>query len=835
MSTTDTTLLAQVGKPGRYLGLEPGAARKDWQEARCRIALVFPDLYEIGMSHQGLKILYHEVNRRHGLLAERVYAPDRDLEELLRRRGEPLTSLESRRPLAEFDVLGVTLPYELCATNMLTVLDLAGIPFYAADRPHDAPVVLGGGPGAFQPEPFALFFDALLLGDGEEAIIEILETVATARAAGVARQEILERLAAVQGVYVPLLHPGGGSGPRVRRRVLPELPAASEPPIVPLVRIVHDRLGIEVARGCTRGCRFCQAGIIYRPVRERRPADILASARQGLAAGGFDEVALLSLSTGDYSCLGPLLHCLMQECAPKRISVSLPSMRVGTLTPQVMAEIRRVRKTGFTLAPEAGSERMRRVINKGITEEDLLAACREAVRLGWRRIKLYFMFGLPEEEEADIDAIADLARRVHRETGCRVTVSAATFVPKAHTPFQWERQLSIDEGWAAIDRLKRRLAGRALGFRWHDPRQSFLEGVFSRGDRRLAPVVAAAWRLGARLDGWSEHFDLEIWRRAAAEHGVDLASYLRARDLDERLPWDHLDPGVSRDFLVAERRAASAGRRTEDCRAHGCQGCGLCDFKEVRPRIWDQEAQSLASGCAGRRTGGESGKGGPAVFRYRLDYRKVGEVRFLSHLEVIGLFYRALRVAGLPLAYSQGHNPTPRVAFGPALSLGVESEAEYLVLTCERPIDDPAAACAAMNRFLPPGLQVARLVRDGDPGAGPLEVAYRVVAPVSLDAARVAAFLAADRWELELVRKKGVRRLDVRPLVRELGLQDANVLTLVLVAGGNRPAVKPAELVAAVFALGEEAAANLQIRKLWWRASTAASGRLRDQSSKELL
>jgi len=802
--------LEQVRKPGRYIGGEPGSVRKDWQAVRGRIALVFPDLYEIGMSHQGLKILYHVVNGHADFLAERVYAPDRDLEELLRRRGLPLTSFESRRPLAEFDVLGITLPYELCATNILTILDLAGIPFYAADRPDGAPIVLGGGPGALQPEPFAPFFDAILLGDGEEAILEIMEAVAAGREAGASRAEILDALAGIAGLYLPARHDGRSVGPVVRRRVLPELPPVSEPPIVPLIRIVHDRLGIEVARGCTRGCRFCQAGIIYRPVRERRPEDILAAARRGLAAGGFDEVALLSLSTGDYSCLGPVLQALMQTCAPQRISVSLPSMRVGTLTPEVMAEIRRVRKTGFTLAPEAGSERLRRVINKGITEADLLATCREAVRLGWRRIKLYFMFGLPTETPADIDAIADLAHKVHRETGCRVTVSAATFVPKAHTPFQWEEQLSIDEGWAAIDRLRARLGGRALTLRWHDPRQSFLEGVFARGDRSLAAVVVTAWRLGARFDAWSDHFDLDIWLRAAAEHGIDCAGFLRARALDEPLPWDHLDAGVSREFLQAERDAARAEQYTPDCRVRGCQGCGLCDFKVIRPRTW-ADAPPPAVVVPGTVPDADT-----AAIRYRIDYAKTGDMRLLSHLEVIGLFYRALRVAELPLCYSRGHNPVPRVAFGPALSLGVESEAEYLVITCCRPIADPDGAVAAMNRFLPDGLRVLAILRDGGLPEGPVETGYRITAPVALDRERVDDFLARSHWEMEIVRKKGTRRFDVRPLVAELRLEDSRTVFLVLTSAQNRPTVKPAELVASIFGLTGDAT-TLRIRKLWWR------------------
>ncbi|MBE9520250.1 MAG: TIGR03960 family B12-binding radical SAM protein, partial [Proteobacteria bacterium] len=597
------SILAHVKKPSRYIGKEFNAVKKDWQSVAVKVALVFPDLYEIGMSHHGLHILYRIINSQDTMLAERVYAPDKDLEALLRKKDWPIFSLESRAGLMDFDMVGITLPFELCYTNILTILDLGKIPLRASKRDGSHPFIIGGGSGSFNPEPVAEFFDAILLGDGEEAILEIAETIRQAKELQLDRQETLARLTEIAGLYVPSLFepqydkegrlqqikPLKPGYEKVNRRILPDLESVDGPfpPLVPLVRIVHDRLGVEVARGCTRGCRFCQAGIIYRPVRERSAEKVVKLAEQGITAGGFEELALLSLSTGDYSCLSPALGRLMDTFVKQYVSVSMPSMRVGTLTPEIIQQIKKVRKTGFTLAPEAGTDRLRQVINKGITEEDLLDTCREVFAHGWKLIKFYFMFGLPTETMDDVKAISELVRKATKTAAGknpRINVSVATFVPKPHTPFQWEPQLSIEEGYERIDLLKKSLP-KSCKLKWHNPRQSFLEGVMSRGDRHLSMLIEEAWKLGSRLDAWTEHFDLELWQKAGAACNIDLAEYLRQRDLSEILPWQHLDTGVDESFLMAEFFKALEGMYTEDCRVHACQKCGACDFKTIKPVV----------------------------------------------------------------------------------------------------------------------------------------------------------------------------------------------------------------------------------------------------------
>ncbi|MFZ5764673.1 MAG: TIGR03960 family B12-binding radical SAM protein [Thermodesulfobacteriota bacterium] len=814
--------LPLVRKPGRYSGNEFNVVRKAWESAALRIVLSFPDLYEIGMSHQGVQILYHLLNSRADLLAERVYAPDSDLEALLRENRAPLFSLESQRPVADFDMLGITLPYELCYTNILTILACSGLPFYARERNESHPLVLGGGPCAFHAEPVADFFDAILLGDGEEAVLEIADCLLRGKREQWDRGRQLGALADIPGVYVPSffapryddnkdfagitpLRPGYE---RVRRRILPSLEyGAFHPPLVPLFKIVHDRLGIEVARGCTRGCRFCQAGIIYRPVRERSRENILEIARAGIACTGFEELALLSLSTGDYSCIAPLLTDLMDALAEQKVSLSMPSMRVGTLTPEIMEQIRRVRKTGFTLAPEAGTERLRRVINKGITEEDLLATCKAAFALGWKLIKFYFMFGLPGESEEDRLAIIDLARRALAQSHSRatnITVSVSTFVPKPHTPFQWEEQIGMQQGFAHINSLRKHLRDRRIQLRWGDPRQSFLEGVMSRGDRRLGPVIIEAWRRGARLDAWSDHMKIETWQTAAAAVEVDLDRYLRPRAFTEPLPWDHLDVGLAPDFLRRELEKGLAEGYTPDCRYHGCQKCGLCDFKTIQPIVGCKKGAAAPAAPAARSPRPASRPTAQALrLLYRFNYQRIERARFISHLELLQLFFRSFRRAGLPLNFSQGFNPTPRVSFSPALPLGTESLAEYLLVDLHAPLANVDLWREKLNRQLPGGLAITAITSCREKNMpDTVESVYVIDIPgPPRELAALDAFLAAEAYPIAVTRKKAARTVDVRPLVPSLRLLDDGRIELVLVSATGRAGLKPLEIIAAIFSL----------------------------------
>ncbi len=595
-------ILLSVQKPARYVGSEWNAVHKDWDRVDVTFALAFPDLYEVGMSHLGLQILYHELNRREDTLAERVFAPAPDLEAVLRRRGLPLFALESQRGLRDFDILGFTLQYELTYTNILNMLDLGGIPLQAADRGEGDPLVVGGGPGAFNPEPLAPFFDCFVLGEGEEVVHELVD--AWRDSAGQSREDRLRRLAAVPGVYVPSLYQVryGSDGTvaavqavapaprRVTKRVVADLDALDYPthPVVPSVQAIHERAMVEVFRGCTRGCRFCQAGIIYRPVRERSPRAVVRLAQEILAHTGYDEVSLVSLSTADYSGIDRVARELARDLATRGQAVSLPSLRVDAFSVELARTVRGPRKTGLTFAPEAGTQRLRDVINKGVREEDLMAAAQAAFSQGWEALKLYFMIGLPTETEADVEAIAQLARRVRDLGGSRsqVTVSVSSFVPKPHTPFQWEPQDPPQTLLAKQALLRRALRGRGLSLRWHEVGPSWIEGTLSRGDRRMAAVLEEAWRRGCRLDGWGEHFRPELWEEAFRAAGVDPAFYnSRRRAQEEIFPWDHLDSGATREFLWEENRRALTGEATPDCRWEGCYLCGVCQELPVDVRL----------------------------------------------------------------------------------------------------------------------------------------------------------------------------------------------------------------------------------------------------------
>jgi radical SAM family uncharacterized protein len=596
-------ILPTVGKPARYIGGEWNSVTKDWGACSVRWALAFPDTYEIGMSNLGLAILYDILNRQDGVLAERVYAPWVDMEGAMRAAGLPLFSLESRRPLAEFDVIGFSLPYEQLYTNLLNMLDLAGLPVLAAGRDRRHPLVVAGGGATYNPEPLADFVDAFVLGEGEEVVLELTEAIREAKGQGSSREALLRRLAGIPGVYVPCLYDvayhadGAVAGVRatvpeapvpVRKRIVATLPPPVTRPLVPYIDIVHNRAVVEIQRGCGRGCRFCHAGMVYRPVRERPIDEILETVDAIVANTGFEEIALMSLSSSDYGQIERLVGELVARHSDRHLSISLPSLRIESVSVDLMDQLQATgRRTSFTFAPEAATERLRGIINKPIADGDLLAVAEEVYRRGWRTIKLYFMIGHPTQTLDDVAGIVDLAMAVRaagrRAVGrkAQVNVSISTLVPKPHTPFQWVELADEAEIRAQQDYLKENLRGPGLKLNWNNYQETLLEAVLSRGDRRLGAVIRQAWQLGARFDGWSDQFKVEAWRQAFREKGLSPDFYVRRpRPPEEVFPWDHIDAGVTKAYLGRDYQASLRGETHLDCRKQ-CYACGiLTAFRE---------------------------------------------------------------------------------------------------------------------------------------------------------------------------------------------------------------------------------------------------------------
>lgn len=794
------SFLHRVEKPARYLGGEYNQTVKDPQKARISLALAFPDLYDIGMSHLGTKILYSLVNEQEDLLCERAFAPWPDMEKELRERGLPVLTCENRRPLSDFEVVGFSLQYELTFTNLLNLLDLSGIPLRGADRGDDDPIVLAGGPTATQPEPIAPFVDCFLIGDAEEALPAFLRRVADCREQGLDRSSMLIELSKQPGIYCPQLYETGidprsgfevvrqplhgGVPERPVRQIVDDLgrfPFPDDSPVA-AAEAIFDRMSVEIARGCTEGCRFCQAGMIYRPVRERDPEEIIDTVVRAVEKGGYDEAGLTTLSTADYSCISPLMSKIMRRLREKKVSLSVASLRAYGLDEPTLDEMASYRAQGLTFAPEAGTQRMRDVINKNVGEEDITRTAHRVYERGWKRMKLYFMIGLPTETDEDVAGIMEMGRRM-KEIGAEyhgrraeITVSVSSHVPKPHTPFQWVAMDSMEEIERKQDLLQELSRRYRLEFRRHDPRTSLLEGILGRGDRRVAEVVERAWRKGCRFDGWDEQLNWPAWVEALEESGIDPALYLGTIALDARTPWDHLDMQLEERFLQTDYKRAMKSKLSPPCgkpagaqvhpadiahhdadtRRLVCYHCGVaCDMDGMRterreflaklgafePRSGEQARASreakqerIARGAAPH----ELGQGEP--LRVRLQMRKLGADAMTGHLDLVRKLPRIFRRAEIEVFYTEGYHPKPSITFGPALPLGVQSLGEVFEIKLVRCVDedgaqrrpDPADLLRRLNAVAEDGLDFVscEILEEGERRLGKLlDEAHYLAAP----------------------------------------------------------------------------------------------------------
>jgi len=828
-------ILPAVEKPGRYTGGEWNEVRKDPASAKVKVALAFPDVYEIGMSYLGQKILYALINALPFALAERVFAPWPDFERELRERGAPLRSLENKIPLNGFDIIGFSLLYELNYSNILTILDLGGIPLRADERDLRHPLVIAGGPAAFNPEPVADFFDLFLIGDGEEAVPEIIGKYADVKGGAASRKDILMELARIPGVYVPSFYeafrpdggslltvrPRAGAPPLVRKRVLRDFSRSFFPAdiVVPNIRAVFDRVAVEVARGCPHKCRFCQATSLYAPYRIKDPSYVVDRLFESVRATGYEDASLFSLSVSDYPYLGETIRTLMNSLEKDHVSLSLSSLRPKGLSAEIIRDIIKVRKTGFTLVPEAGSERLRGVINKDLKDQDIWDAAANAFREGWKLLKLYFMIGLPTEREEDLCGIAALideltARgREIMASPPRINMSVSSFIPKPHTPFQWaamETEEALREKQSYLKRLLKKK--RHVQIKDHPVDSSFLEAVFSRGDRRLSAVLRTAWGHGARFDSWGDHFQFPLWLRAFDETGVDPRTYLGELDLNSSLPWDHIETGVKKGFLQDELAKAMRSERSPSCLETSCGRCRGCDF------MADIDREFKAKIEVGDRPGPTLGRRTETVIRYQAFYAKGGQARFVSHNDLLNILQRTFKRAGVEAVFSEGFHPKMQMSFVPALPLGMTGEDESLEFKSPADLEEREFV-DVLNRRAPSGIQFFGLKRI-DAGARSLtERISSMVYSLDLGTAEVREGLAVRKGEGDPQREaeKITARLidEYRPakpdLLQEIFVDEPGRKIVLKIAYSPQRSLRPQDVVER--ALGLKRAVYLMTRE----------------------